>query len=88
MSWDFGTFRPLYGNAFFKLAYAAIRWGYLVWLFCLLPYFTCAHSEGSGVAAWMRRLAWAFSGRLCDKYYNLMSWLKHLFVDVGADIYI
>ena len=23
----------------------------------------------------MRRLAWAFAGRLCDKYHNLMSWL-------------
>ena len=23
----------------------------------------------------MRRLAWAFTGRLCDKYHNLMSWL-------------
>ena len=21
-------------------------------------------------------LAWAFAGRLCDKYHNLMSWLK------------
>ena len=23
----------------------------------------------------LRRLAWAFAGRLCDKYHNLMSWL-------------
>ena len=37
----------------------------------LLPYFLCANSEGSGE----RRLAWAFAGRLCDKYHNLMSWL-------------
>ena len=30
------------------------------------------------VLAWlrMRRLAWAFTGRLCDKYHNLTSWLK------------
>ena len=24
----------------------------------------------------MRRLTWAFAGRLCDKYHNLISWLK------------
>ena len=28
----------------------------------------CANSEGSGET-------WAFTGRLCDKYHNLMSWL-------------
>ena len=38
----------------------------------LLPYFMCANSEGSGNNAWMRMLAWAFAGRLCDKYYNLI----------------
>ena len=37
----------------------------------------CANSEGSGETARMRRLAWAFAGRLCDKYHNLMSWLKY-----------
>ena len=26
----------------------------------------CANSEGSGETAWMRRLALAFAGRLCD----------------------
>ena len=36
----------------------------------------CVNSEGSGETARMRRLAWAFTGRLCDKYHNLMSWLK------------
>ena len=40
----------------------------------LFPYFICAHSKGSGNTVRMRRLAWAFAGRLCDKY--LMSWLK------------
>ena len=35
----------------------------------------CANSEISGETARMRRLAWAFAGRLCDKYHNLMSWL-------------
>ena len=34
-----------------------------------------ANTEGAGETARMRRLAWAFAGRLCDKYYNLMSWL-------------
>ena len=33
----------------------------------------CANSEGSGETARMRRLAWAFAGRLCDKYHNLMN---------------
>ena len=44
----------------------------------LLPYFMCANSEGSGEIAWMYRLALIFSGRLCDKYHNLMSWLKYV----------
>ena len=52
-----------------------------VWFFGralrLLPYFMCENSEGSGEPARMRRLAWAFAGRLCDKYHNLMSWLKY-----------
>ena len=42
----------------------------------LLPYFMCANSKDSGETARMHRLAWTFAGRLCDKYYNLMSWLK------------
>ena len=49
-------------------------------IFCrtlrLLPYFMCANSEGSGETARMRRLAWAFAGRLCDKYHYLMIWLN------------
>ena len=36
----------------------------------------CANSEGTGETARMRRLASTFPGRLCDKYDNLMSWLK------------
>ena len=39
----------------------------------------CANSEDSGETARMRRLAWAFAGRLCDKYHNLMSWLIYLY---------
>ena len=27
----------------------------------------------------MCRLTWAFSGRLCDKYHNLMCWLKYVY---------
>ena len=42
----------------------------------MLPYFMCANSEGSDETARMRRLAWAFAGRLCDKYHNHMSWLN------------
>ena len=38
----------------------------------------CANSEGSGETARMRRLAWAFAGRLCDKYHNLMSMLGYI----------
>ena len=44
---------------------------------CLLPYFICANSEGSGETAQMCKLAWTFAGRQCDKNHNLMSWLKY-----------
>ena len=50
---------------------------------CLHPYFMCANSEGSGEIVRMRRLAWAFTGLLCDKYYNLMSWLKWALFNVA-----
>ena len=73
-SWDYGTFRPPYTH--FSYAHAlpsrCLIFGRTL---CLLPYFMCANSEGSGETARMRRLAWAFAGRLCDKYHNLMSWL-------------
>ena len=39
--------------------------------------FMCANSEGSGETAQMHRLAWTFTGRLCDKYHKLMSWLNY-----------
>ena len=45
----------------------------------LLPFFMCVNSEGSGETVWMRSLAWALTIRLCDKYHNLMSWLKFEF---------
>ena len=38
----------------------------------------CVNSKGPGETAQMRRLAWAFAGRLCDKYHNLMSWLSFI----------
>ena len=41
----------------------------------LLPYVMCANSEGSGETVRMRRLAWAFAGRLWYMSQNLMSWL-------------
>ena len=50
----------------------------------LLPYFT-ANSEGSDETAQMRRLVWAVTGRLCDKYHNLMSWLIFVF---GVEFYV
>ena len=66
-------------NSFFKHICAAIS-GARCLIFGrilrLLPYFMCANSDGSGETARMRRLAWAFTGRLCDKYHNLMSWLN------------
>ena len=39
----------------------------------------CADSEGSGETARMRRLAWAFAGRLCYKYHNLMDRLNYCY---------
>ena len=50
--------------------------GLNVWFFGLFPYFMSTNREGSGETARMRRLAWAFASRLCDKYHNLMSWLN------------
>ena len=50
-----------------------------VWLFgrtlLLLPFFIRANGEGSGETVRMHRLPWAFAGRLCDKYHNLMNWI-------------
>ena len=41
----------------------------------LLLYFISASSEGSSETARMNRLVWAYAGRLCGKYHNLMDWL-------------
>ena len=40
----------------------------------LLPYFIWASIEGSGEFVHMRRLIWAFTARICNKYQNRMSW--------------
>ena len=79
ISWDYGTFRPPQyhsSNAHAQLSSRArcLMFGRTL---RLLPYFMCANSEGSGETALMRGLAWAFVVRLCDKYHNLMSWLKY-----------
>ena len=53
--------------------------GLEVWFFGrtlrLLLYFMGANSEGSGETARIRRLAWAFAGRLRDKNHSLICWL-------------
>ena len=38
--------------------------------FRLLSYYFHTSYEGSGETARMRRIAWAFAGRLCDKYHT------------------
>ena len=74
---DYGTFRPPYTHS--SVPHAQISSGARCLIFSntlhLLPYLVCANSKGSGKTARMRRLAWAFAGRLCDKYHNRMSWL-------------
>ena len=42
----------------------------------------CANNEGSVETSQMRRLAWVFAGRICDKYQNLMGWLNLFLSDV------
>ena len=78
ISWDYGTFHPLYTHSSNMHAQPSSGDKCLIfgWTLCLLPYFMWANSEGSDETTQMRRLAWAFAGRLCDKYHNLMSWLK------------
>ena len=48
----------------------------------LLLYFMCANSDGSGETMLMRRLTWAFAGRFCDTYHNLMSWLVYTLLPI------
>ena len=36
---------------------------------------SCVRTAKAGETTRMRRLTWAFAGRLCEKYHNLTSWL-------------
>ena len=73
ISWDYGTYH-------LQTCMLSHPVGLDVW-FLVGPfvYFhtSCVNSEGPGNTAWMCRLAWAFTGRLCDKYHNLKNWLKY-----------
>ena len=77
-SWDYGTFRPPKTHSSYAHVQPSSGARCLIFgrTLRLLPYFMCANSEDSDGTARMRRLARAFAGRLCDKYHNLMSWLK------------
>ena len=85
ISWDYGTFRAPYTHS--SNAHEQPSSGARCLIFGrtlrLLPYFMCANSEGSGETARIRRLARAFTGRLCDKYHNLMSLLSLYFQTSG-----
>ena len=48
----------------------------LVWPFV---YFHTSCARTAKALAKLRRLAWAFTGRLCDKYHNPVSWLIYWF---------
>ena len=81
-SWDYGTFRPPSTRSSNTHVQSSSGARCLIFglTLRLLPYFMFANSNGFGETARMRRLAWAFAGRLCDKYHNLMSWLIWLIV--------
>ena len=44
--------------------------------------FLSAYNKGSGETALMRRLAWTFAGRLCDKYPFLSSFFPNMVITV------
>ena len=74
MSWNYGTFRLPWMHS--SNAHAQPSSGARCPIFGrvysrLLPYFMCVNSEGSSETERMRRFAWAFAGRLCNKYHNL-----------------
>ena len=79
ISWDYDTFRPplTHSSNAHEQPSSEARYMYLIFVrtLRLLSYFICANSEGSGETARLSRLAWAFAGRLCNKYHHLMSWL-------------
>ena len=48
-----------------------------VWLLVgPFDYFNTSCMRTAKALARLRRIAWAFAGRLCNKYYNLMGWLE------------
>ena len=51
--------------------------GLFVW-FLVGPFFMCANSEGSNETTRMRRLAWAFAGRLWENWTENAPLLLHL----------
>ena len=66
-------------NSFFKRACAAIQCGLISDSSTSILH-VCEQRRLWRVCANARRLAWAFSGRLCDKYHNLISWLTSCLV--------
>ena len=77
ISWDYGTFSPSKSRSSntHEQPSSGARCLISDRTLHLLQYFMCVNSQGSGETAWMRRLALAFAGCLCDKYHNLMSML-------------
>ena len=53
----------------------SLPFGLLVGQTLRLFHTSCVRTVKAQETVQMRRLAWAFVGRLCDKYHNLMSWL-------------
>ena len=49
----------------------------------LVPLFMWANSDGSGETERMRRLTWAFTGHLCEKYHFHMSWLSLVYSTIS-----
>ena len=72
ISWDYGTFCR---KVILQTRMHSNLVGLDVW-FLVRP-FVYFHTLCMQTV-WMRRLAWAFAGHLCDEYHNLMSWLKGL----------
>ena len=71
ISWDYGT-------SFFKHACVPVGLdvSFLVGPFVYF-HTSCVRTAKVLARLQMRRLAWAFAGRLCNKYHNLVSWLKY-----------
>ena len=82
MPWDYGTFRPRLRKLILQTCMRRDPVGLEVWLMVRpFVYFNTPCVRTAKALARLRRLVWAFAGRLCDKYHNLMSRLKWVFVD-------